>query len=473
MAAIMKMFDFRAQEGNFKNQASDFPKAREAEKVKEQDSPFKKALQSVSESVSKDKPGDKETQSPENREKNIRKAEKQIQKLQKKIQNLSEKNSEDPKYAESLLQEIQNLLKIIREVIPEKGESTKSMQLSVHQKKSFQNLMQDLSSIIENIKKQINAELSKDQIKKFPEMIEKIQNQLQKMKILKTPQPMEKGGTGIGQSLFHPEIRENKGEDSKEKRIFDVKIHPNAKKTEKNSGGLSIQQTGNNLTQSKAEERMKQPEQNSLQSEFSSAKKSVDTSRQNSKKAGRETDNSKTLKTGTENQKNEWMNIQQTERKDTTSIGKTHSTENLSRAQLGKQILNQLGEKVQGFIGKNSSHITVELKPEALGKVKIILDMKNDVMKGRVIVENGQVKQAVEDNLQQIKSILQESGVKLSSLEVATQGGKSNREQQQEYRLQETVAKNRKVNSILSDIKTYNEIQENRVEWGEGFSISV
>lgn len=139
-------------------------------------------------------------------------------------------------------------------------------------------------------------------------------------------------------------------------------------------------------------------------------------------------------------------------------------TDSVSKAELGKQILNQIGEKVSGFVGKNFSHLTVELKPETLGTVKIVLDLKQDNIKGTIIVDNPQVKEILKENMDQVKAILQDSGVNLTQLNIATKGeqsGQSFQQQEKQDKYYEMVAQNQKLFSVMNDsTKSYEKTVE-------------
>ncbi|PKL15461.1 MAG: hypothetical protein CVV50_00100 [Spirochaetae bacterium HGW-Spirochaetae-6] len=149
---------------------------------------------------------------------------------------------------------------------------------------------------------------------------------------------------------------------------------------------------------------------------------------------------------------------------DKTLSAMKKNLEKADQAQMGKQILDQIGEKVRGFVGKDSSHITIDLKPEALGKVKIILDMKQGEINGKILVENPEVKELLKDHLVEVRSILEAKGIQLADFEVSSQGGEGFREQMAEDQLQKTIALNRKVGALLSRMDTYTQNMEDYLE---------
>jgi len=76
--------------------------------------------------------------------------------------------------------------------------------------------------------------------------------------------------------------------------------------------------------------------------------------------------------------------------------------------------------KKASFILKDSNQgeIKLILKPEALGRVKIHLDMNENNLVGKIIVENSRVGQIFESNLNNLSKAFEEAGISSSSIEV-------------------------------------------------------
>ena len=127
--------------------------------------------------------------------------------------------------------------------------------------------------------------------------------------------------------------------------------------------------------------------------------------------------------------------------------------------------------------GKNFSHISMDLKPEHLGSLKIILDMKNEVLKGRIVVENAQVKEVVQEQIQQIKSILEGSGIQLDNLEVSTrQENNAGQQQQENQKLQDAITQGYKAHVKDQEIdatKSYEKVLEDTFSFSNEFSNRV
>ncbi len=73
----------------------------------------------------------------------------------------------------------------------------------------------------------------------------------------------------------------------------------------------------------------------------------------------------------------------------------------------------------------NQGEIKLILKPEALGKVRINLNMQENHIVGRIIVENNSVRQVFMNNLGELTRALEESGYNSASLDVSVDSGKT------------------------------------------------
>ena len=81
--------------------------------------------------------------------------------------------------------------------------------------------------------------------------------------------------------------------------------------------------------------------------------------------------------------------------------------------------------KKASFILKdnNQGEIKLILKPEALGRVKIQLNMNENNLVGKIIVENSRVGQIFENNLSDLSKSFEEAGIPSSSIEVSVGDG--------------------------------------------------
>jgi len=105
------------------------------------------------------------------------------------------------------------------------------------------------------------------------------------------------------------------------------------------------------------------------------------------------------------------------------------------KEQLDKAGNRQLVDQAKFILkDKGAGEIRLILKPEALGKVRIRLNMQENNIVGKIIVENSSVKQVMEENLNSLNRSFNAAGFN-SSLEVEV-GGQGSRQQQQGHREQ-------------------------------------
>jgi flagellar hook-length control protein FliK len=81
--------------------------------------------------------------------------------------------------------------------------------------------------------------------------------------------------------------------------------------------------------------------------------------------------------------------------------------------------------------------LTFQLTPDNLGKVKLVVDLVQNQINTRMVVENNQIKQFIQSNVEQLKQSLSSSGIDLNSVNIslANQEQKSNKSYAQRKKL--------------------------------------
>jgi len=121
---------------------------------------------------------------------------------------------------------------------------------------------------------------------------------------------------------------------------------------------------------------------------------------------------------------------------DTTSRFVMHAAEEQKGAALlDRQLQNggtrELAKNIHFVLkDKNQGEIKLILKPEALGKVRIHLNLQENNIVGKIIVENNSVRQVFLDNLPDLSKALEESGFQNASLDVSVGGGQTGQHRQ-------------------------------------------
>jgi flagellar hook-length control protein FliK len=83
----------------------------------------------------------------------------------------------------------------------------------------------------------------------------------------------------------------------------------------------------------------------------------------------------------------------------------------------------------------SSGEIRLVLKPEQLGNVRIRLDLQDNVIGGRIIVENSTVREIFRENIEHLQKAFAAAGMETGSLDVSVAGGETGaREEQAESR---------------------------------------
>lgn len=84
-----------------------------------------------------------------------------------------------------------------------------------------------------------------------------------------------------------------------------------------------------------------------------------------------------------------------------------------------KKAFNQVIEKIHVNIASNKNEILIKLAPERLGNVAVNITVEKGLVNATLYAENYQVKEMLENNLEQLRTILIEKGLGVESLNVS------------------------------------------------------
>jgi len=90
----------------------------------------------------------------------------------------------------------------------------------------------------------------------------------------------------------------------------------------------------------------------------------------------------------------------------------------VDRPSLGRQIVDQLIARSQVLKEQQSTTITMQLKPEHLGRLEIVLKVENGILQREIKVMDNLVRQSIEADLSQLKQSLADQGLKLGQITV-------------------------------------------------------
>lgn len=115
------------------------------------------------------------------------------------------------------------------------------------------------------------------------------------------------------------------------------------------------------------------------------------------------------------------------------SFGQKHTQSAALQRHLAEQGNRQI-VKQSGIILKdnNSGEIRLVLKPENMGSVRIQLQMQDNSITGKIVVDNSTVKTAFDQNMDDLYRAFKESGFDNAELDVQVGGGKSGQKRQKD-----------------------------------------
>lgn len=119
-------------------------------------------------------------------------------------------------------------------------------------------------------------------------------------------------------------------------------------------------------------------------------------------------------------------------------------------------------DKVRVMLGSRKSEISIQLKPENLGKLNLKLTVEDGVLNGKMVVQNDEAKGLIQSNLAQLKENLEQQGIPVSKFQVDIGGGG-------EYKQQQFFQQDRRTFHGDTVKDPYGESQEEFISWrGEG-----
>ena len=87
-----------------------------------------------------------------------------------------------------------------------------------------------------------------------------------------------------------------------------------------------------------------------------------------------------------------------------------------------KNPFEQIAEKLDFKLSNGRHEVLMQLKPENLGQVRVMLQVHEGKLEGKFLAENQQVKQTLEGNMDQLKRQFEEQGLQVSKLSVSIGG---------------------------------------------------
>ncbi|MCK8816528.1 flagellar hook-length control protein FliK [Natroniella sulfidigena] len=84
-----------------------------------------------------------------------------------------------------------------------------------------------------------------------------------------------------------------------------------------------------------------------------------------------------------------------------------------------ENILGQISEELK-LLGanKNQNQVTIQLQPESLGRLNLRIGLNDGVVSARILSENGEVKELLENNLAKLRSVLLQRDLEVGQIDI-------------------------------------------------------
>ena len=112
-----------------------------------------------------------------------------------------------------------------------------------------------------------------------------------------------------------------------------------------------------------------------------------------------------------------------------------------------KMVLDQIVERIKVSVIEEEAQMNIQLKPEHLGKLSMEVISKQGSMTARFTVENERVKEMIEQNIQDLKEVLEARGLIIEKLEVAV-----GQHQQDNDQANKKSRSNKNISNIIDSI---------------------
>lgn len=119
-------------------------------------------------------------------------------------------------------------------------------------------------------------------------------------------------------------------------------------------------------------------------------------------------------------------------------------------------IVHQLSDKIYTNLKEDKSEMTVQLKPEILGKVVLKVSLIDDVLSAKIITQSQEIKDIIVTQLDELRDALNKQGYTLGNLDVDIH---NNNSQSKHYYSHPTSQLRTKSNNIFVDDKDLNYVK--------------
>jgi len=105
------------------------------------------------------------------------------------------------------------------------------------------------------------------------------------------------------------------------------------------------------------------------------------------------------------------------------SINAVERNDNSLKAPLPTYLIDQVGKQISRSILRGDRIVRLQLNPPELGRVKIMIDIKDNALKLGMIAEHSSVKEILLSNVHELKEALASQGIKLENINIQINTG--------------------------------------------------
>lgn len=105
------------------------------------------------------------------------------------------------------------------------------------------------------------------------------------------------------------------------------------------------------------------------------------------------------------------------------SINAVERNDNSLKAPLPSYLIDQVGKQISRSILRGDRIVRLQLNPPELGRVKIMIDIKDNALKLGMIAEHSSVKEILLSNVHELKEALASQGIKLENINIQINTG--------------------------------------------------
>jgi flagellar hook-length control protein FliK len=105
------------------------------------------------------------------------------------------------------------------------------------------------------------------------------------------------------------------------------------------------------------------------------------------------------------------------------SMNAVESNDTSLKAPLPTYLIDQVGKQISRSILRGDRIVRLQLKPPELGRVKIRIDIKDNVLKLGMIAEHSSVKELLLSNVHELREALVSQGIKLENIDIQINAG--------------------------------------------------